>query len=57
MVNKGEKLNSFFGYERGGSGKMKSYKLQQLDIEKRENKTTGKQRQTKTQTTTPNQHK
>ena len=36
---------------------MNSYELQQLYIKKRENKTTTKQRQTKTQTTTPNQHK
>ena len=38
IVSKGEKLNSFFGYERDGSGKMKSYELQQLHIKKRENK-------------------
>ena len=36
------KLNSFFGYERGGSRKMISYELQRLHIEKRENKTTTK---------------
>ena len=36
---------------------MNSYELQRLYIKKRENKTTTKQRQTKTQTTTPNQHK
>ena len=36
---------------------MKSYELQQLYIKKRENKTTTRQGQTKTQATTPNQHK
>ena len=36
---------------------MNSYELQQLYIKKRENKTTTKQGETETQTTTPNQHK
>ena len=36
---------------------MKSYELQQLYIKKRENKTTTRQEQTKTQATKPNQHK
>ena len=42
MVNKGEKRNSFFGYERGGSRKKNSYELQQLYTTKRENKTRAK---------------
>ena len=36
------KLNSFFGYERGGSRKMNSYELQQLYIKKREDKATAR---------------
>ena len=36
---------------------MKSYELQQLYNKKRKNKTTARQGQTKTQATTPNQHK
>ena len=57
MVNKEEKLNSFFGYERGGSRKKKSYELQQLYTKKRKNKTRAKREQTKIQTITPNQQK
>ena len=57
MVNKGEKRNSFFGYERGGSRKKNSYELMQLYTTKRENKTRAKHEQTKIQTVTPNQQK
>ena len=54
---KGEKRNSFFGYERGGSRKKNSYELQQLYTTKREKKTRAKHEQTKIQTVTPNQQK
>ena len=57
MVNKGEKLNSFSGYERGGRRKMNSYELQQLHTKTREDKTRAKHEQTKIRTITPNQQK